>query len=289
MVTPRRIGDSTDTLGEGPVWCCETQALWWVDIKAPAVRRWEAATGSVQSWKMPEEAGSLALRAGGGVLVALKSGLFFLDPATGGITQAAPPHGEHRDMRFNDGRCDRQGRFWAGTMCDTDRGLRGHLYRFDAKRGMQAVLDGIAIPNGLCWSRDGTTMYFTDSPTRTIVAFAYDPASGALGERRVFATVEPPGIPDGAIIDAEGFMWSAEFGGGRITRYAPDGRVDRRVVLPVSQPTCCAFGGPDLATLFVTCARTELSAAALAAQPLAGALLAFEPGVRGLPDPRFAG
>jgi sugar lactone lactonase YvrE len=132
-------------------------------------------------------------------------------------------------------------------------------------------------------------MYFADSPTRTILAFAYDPATGALGERRVFARVAPPGIPDGAIVDAEGYMWSAEYGGGRITRYAPDGRVDRRLALPVSQPTCCAFGGPDLSTLFVTCARAGLSAATLAAEPLAGAVLAYEPGVRGLPEPCYAG
>jgi sugar lactone lactonase YvrE len=289
MDTPRRIGDATDILGEGPVWCPQAQALWWVDIKAPAVRRWDSATGAQRSWTMPEAVGSLALRRSGGVLVALKSGFFFLDPDTGGIAPAAARHGEDADMRFNDGRCDRQGRFWAGTMCDTDRPLPGHLYRLDPATGVRAVLHGIAIPNGLCWSPDGRTMYFTDSPTRTIVAFPYDPATGTLGERRVFATVEGPGIPDGAIVDADGYMWSAEFGGGRITRYAPDGRVNRRLPVPVSQPTCCAFGGADLSTLFVTCSRLGLSEAALAAEPLAGAVLAYEPGVRGLPEPRYAG
>jgi sugar lactone lactonase YvrE len=288
MDTPRRIGDATDILGEGPVWCPRAQALWWVDIQAPAVRRWQAATGAVRSWTMPEPVGSLALR-GGGLLVALKRGLAFLDTDTGALTPAAPPHGEDADMRFNDGRCDRQGRFWAGTMGEANPTPRGHLYRLDPATGVAAVLHGIAIPNGLCWSPDGRTMYFADSPTRTILAFAYDPATGALGERRVFARVAPPGIPDGAIVDAEGYMWSAEYGGGRITRYAPDGRVDRRLALPVSQPTCCAFGGPDLSTLFVTCARAGLSAATLAAEPLAGAVLAYEPGVRGLPEPCYAG
>ena len=281
MDTPRRIGDATDILGEGPVWCPRAQALWWVDIKAPAVRRWEAATGAVRSWPMPEPVGSLALRAGGGLLVALKRGLAFLDTDTGALTPAAPPHGEDADMRFNDGRCDRQGRFWAGTMGEADPTPRGHLYRLDPATGVAAVLHGIAIPNGLCWSPDGRTMYFADSPTRTILAFAYDPATGTPGERRVFAHVEAPGIPDGAIVDAEGYLWSAEYGGGRITRYAPDGRVDRRLALPVSQPTCCAFGGADLSTLFITSCRTSL-------EPLSGALLACEPGVRGLTEPRYA-
>jgi L-arabinonolactonase len=132
-------------------------------------------------------------------------------------------------------------------------------------------------------------MYFTDSPTRLIHAFAYDPATGEPGQRRVFAEVEGPGIPDGAIVDAEGYLWSAEFGAGRITRYAPDGRVDRRLALPVSQPTCCAFGGADLATLFITSSRAGLSPAELAAQPLAGVLLACEPGGRGLPEACYAG
>ncbi len=289
MDTPRRIGDAIDILGEGPVWCPQTQALWWVDIKAPAVRRWDSATDAVRSWTMPEDAGSLALRVGGGVLVALKSGFCFLDPDTGSVTPAAPPHGEEAMMRFNDGRCDRQGRFWAGTMDDVDCSFRGRLYRLDPSGDVRAVLEGIAIPNGLCWSPDGRTMYFTDSPTRTILAFAYDPTTGMPGERRVFATIDEPGIPDGAITDAEGYLWSAEFGNGRITRYAPDGRVDRRLVVPVSQPTCCAFGGADLTTLFVTCARVGLSEDVLARQPLAGAVLAYESGVRGLPEPRYAG
>ncbi|MDR3472191.1 MAG: SMP-30/gluconolactonase/LRE family protein [Devosia sp.] len=285
MDSPRRIGDTTDILGEGSVWCARGQALWWVDIQAPAVRRWEAATGEVRSWTMPEPVGSLALRTGDGLLVALKRGLAFLDTDTGAITPAAPPHGEDADMRFNDGRCDRQGRFWAGTMGEADPAPRGHLYRLDPVAGVAAVLHGLAIPNGLCWSPEGRTMYFTDSPTRTILAFAYDPTTGTPGERRVFARVEGPGIADGAIVDAEGHLWSAEYGAGRITRYAPDGRVDRRLALPVSKPTCCAFGGPDLSVLFVTSCSIGVSAA----EPLAGAVLAFEPGVRGLAEARYGG
>ena len=192
-------------------------------------------------------------------------------------------------MRCNDGKCDRQGRFWVGTMGDMRRTPRGHLYRLDPQAGLRRVLDGLTIPNGLCWSPDGRTMYFTDSPTRLIWAFPYDPATGTPGERRVFAQVDGSGVADGATVDAEGCLWSARHGGGRVTRYTPDGRIDREIALPVSQPSCCAFGGPDLGTLFVTTARNGLSADDLAKQPLAGAVLALEPGVRGLAEPRYAG
>jgi sugar lactone lactonase YvrE len=285
MEALRRIGEVTDMLGEGPFWCPDTEALWWVDIQAPAVRRWNAATGAVRSWAMPEQVGSLALRTRGGLVVALKRGLAFFDPSTGTVTPAAPPHGGDADLRFNDGRCDLQGRFWAGTMGDTDYSPRGKLYRLDPAGGVAAILHDIAIPNGLCWSPDGRTMYFADSLTRAIRAFDYDGATGTPSNPRTFATVAPPGIPDGAIVDAEGFMWSAEYGAGRVTRYAPDGTVERRLELPVSQPTCCAFGGPNLATLFITTSRAGLAAPT----PLDGALLACEPGPRGLPETRYAG
>jgi sugar lactone lactonase YvrE len=287
MATPRRIADTVDTLGESPVWCPADQALWWVDIEAPAVRRWNWRAGTTQSWPMPEAVGSLALRENGGLLVALRRGLAFFDPATGALTPAAPPHGG--DLRFNDGRCDRQGRFWAGTMGDPARPPRGVLWRLDPVGGPSAVLDRLAIPNGLCWSPDGRTMYFADSPTRTIWAFPHDPDTGALGERRVFAEIDLPGVPDGATVDAEGHVWSAEWGAGRVTRYAPSGHVVRRLAVPVTQPTSCAFGGPALSTLFVTTARTGLPTQVLAAEPLAGTVLAFDIGVAGLPEPRYRG
>ncbi|CAH2604764.1 6-deoxy-6-sulfogluconolactonase [Rhodovastum atsumiense] len=290
MDTPRRIGTTTDILGEGPVWCPRAQALWWVDIKGPAVRRWDAARDTTQSWSLPEAVGALALRGDGdGLLLALARGLAFFDPATGALSPAAEPHGGDADLRFNDGKCDRQGRFWAGTMGETRRTPRGRLFRLQPQTGAQPVLEGLTIPNGPCWSPDGRIFYLADSPTRTIQAFPYDPATGEIGPAACFARIEPPGVPDGATVDAGGYLWSAEHGGGRITRYAPDGRVDRRLELPVSQPTSCAFGGPDLATLFITSAREGLDAAALAAQPLAGAVLAVATGVRGLAEPRYAG
>jgi L-arabinonolactonase len=287
MVEVRRVGDVTDLLGEGPVWCPIEQALYWVDIPGAAVRRWRASDEKVTSWAMPESVGSLAL-CNGGILVALRGTISVFNPATGAFTAVGKPRDDGADMRFNDGKCDRQGRFWVGSMPDGVRAPRGRLYRHDPN-GTTAVLDGISIPNSLCWSPDGRTMYFADSIERTIWAFPYDPATGAIGERRVFVQTDASEVPDGGTVDAEGYVWSARFGGSRIVRHAPDGRVDRVLDLPASQITSCAFGGRDLGTLFITTARHRLNDEQRRAEPLAGALLAVEPGVRGLPEPRYAG
>jgi L-arabinonolactonase len=166
-------------------------------------------------------------------------------------------------------------------------GPPGRLYRLDG-RGMTTVLAGLTTPNSLCWSPDGTTMYFSDSPKRVIWAFPYDPATGEIGERRVFTEIEAPMVADGGTVDSEGFLWSANYHGWRVTRFAPDGKVDRVVELPAAQITCCAFGGPDLSTLFITSATQNLDPEALARQPMAGALLAVDVGVAGLPETPFA-
>jgi len=281
-------------LGEGPVWCPVEQCLWWVDIPGSTLHRYEPSSGWTGSWPMPQHAGSLALREAGGVLVALRSAVGLLDPATSALSLLDAPESDRPETRFNDGKCDRQGRFWVGTMRTEGepaaRQAEGALYRLDPDFRWHRVLDDITVPNGLAWSPDGETMYFADSPRRTIWAFPFDPATGALGPRRVFATVpEAAGFPDGATVDAAGYLWSAHFDGWRLTRYAPDGRVDRVVPLPVQRPTSCAFGGPDLDVLYVTSASMRLGFWARRAQPAAGGLLALAPGVRGLPEPRFAG
>ena len=286
MAELRRIGDTTDMLGEGPVWCPIEQGLYWVDITRPAVRRWHAGTGETTSWTMPEAVGSLALCTNGGILVALRSALSVFDPATGAIKPVAPPHGD-ADMRFNDGKCDRQGRFWVGTMAMGARAPRGRLYRLDATAGYDTVLEDVDIPNSLCWSPDGRTMYFADSVHRTIWAFPFDTATGAIGERRVFVTTDASEVPDGGTVDAEGYLWSARFGGSRVVRHAPDGSVDRVIEVPARQVTSCAFGGADLSTLFITSATHNMTDEQKAAHPLAGALLAVDVGVRGLPEPRY--
>jgi L-arabinonolactonase len=191
-------------------------------------------------------------------------------------------------MRFNDGKCDRQGRFWVGSMDDVGRGPVGTLYRFESGR-YTAVLEGIAVPNSLCWSPDGTIMYFADGIDPVIWAYPFDTATGTPGVRRVFARLpDATGIPDGATVDAQGFLWSAHYGGSMVTRYAPDGRVDRVINVPVTQPTSCAFAGPDLDTLIITTASQRLSPEALRSQPLAGALLSIRTGARGCPEPQYA-
>ncbi len=288
MIDMQRVGEQTDVLGEGPVWDVQEQLLYWVDIRKPAVRRYCRSNRIVTTWAMPEMVGSLAVRNQGGLLLALKSALAFFDPQSGTIERVAFPEAGRPGQRFNDGKCDRQGRFWAGSMNDTARQPDGTLYRFD-RSGCIAVESGITIPNSLCWSPDGRTMYFSDSWTRTIGAYDFDPATGQVANKRPFATTAAPAIPDGATIDAEGCLWCAEYDGWRITRFAPDGRRMRSIELPLQRPTSCMFGGPDLGTLFVTSATQKLSPEELARQPLAGALLAMDVGVRGLPESRFAG
>ncbi len=287
MADIRRIGTTTDLLGEGPLWCPRERALYWVDIRGRWLRRWAERGGQVTSWPMPEEIGSIAIAEQGGVLLALKSGIAIFEPMTASFRKLAdlPDHG--KSLRCNDGKCDRQGRFWVGTMEMAEIGKTGKLYRLD-DRGCAVMLRDVEIPNSLAWSPDGATMYWADSMQRKIWAFPYDTATGTHGERRVFAEVAAPAVPDGATVDAEGHLWSAHYNGGRVVRYAPDGTIDRVVDLPATQITSCAFGGANLTTLFVTSATQNLCAEAIAAQPLAGALFAIEVGVNGMREPRYA-
>jgi sugar lactone lactonase YvrE len=285
----RRIGDTIDILGEGPVWDVQEQAFYWLDIRGCLVRRYDWSSGRTQSWTLPEMVGSLAIRERGGLLLAMRSSISFFDPATGALERVAAPEAGRENMRFNDGKCDRQGRFWSGTMNDLVREPSGTLYRLDPQRGCVAQFNGLRTPNSLAWSPDGRIMYFADSRSQVIHAYPYEPATGELGAPRVFHTVEPPAIPDGATVDAEGFVWSALYGGSRVVRIAPDGRVDRTIELPVEQPTSCQFAGPNLDVLFITTARQRLTQEQLAQQPLAGALLAADVGVRGLPETRYRG
>jgi sugar lactone lactonase YvrE len=277
-----------DRLGECPLWDEREAMLWWVDSRWPAVKRLDPATGAVMMLVLPEIVGSIALREAGGLLAATKSGIHFLDPAGGALEAKADPEGHLPDNRFNDGRCDRAGRFWAGTMSDVNRDPVGSLYRFDAGFGCTKLRNAIIIPNSLAFSPDGRTMYFADTNRYTIWAYDYDPASGAATRERVFADTGR-GRPDGSCVDADGCLWNADYGASRLVRYTPAGKVDRAVDLPVTNPTCCCFGGADLGTLYVTTATQRLTPEELARQPLAGSLLALRPGAQGLPEGRFAG
>lgn len=271
-----------DRLGESPVWDEREQLLWWVDVKAPALRR--RAGGVVTSFPLPQPVGSIALRARGGLLAALKTGVHIWEDAKLRVF-ANPPIGSHR---FNDGRCDRAGRFWVGTMDDATHGPTGQLYRVSPDARCESKRSSISVPNSLCWSPDGRTMYFADSARRTIWAFDYDAAAGEMSNERVFATTQL-GYPDGSCVDADGCLWNAEYAGSRVVRYTPQGKVDRVIAMPVKQPTCCCFGDPRLDTLYITSASQELTSAQLAEQPLAGGLFALRPGSTGLPEACFAG
>ena len=278
-----------DLLGECPLWDERDQSLWWVDSRAPALRHWSPGTPTAVSFALPEVLGSIALRAGGGLLAATRSGLHSFDPASGVLVALVDPESHLPDNRFNDGRCDRRGRFIAGSMSDLSREPSGALYRFDPDGSCSRLLDGIIVPNSLAFSPDGRTLYFADTWRERIFAFDYDPDNGAISRQRVFAnTTGHQGRPDGSCVDAEGYLWNCEYGGWRVLRYAPDGRIDGAIPVPVANPTCCCFGGPDLRTLYITSATQRLTAAQLAEQPLAGSLFAVRPGVAGLAESRFA-
>ena len=290
MVEVECVLGCQNRLGEGPIWCTNEQALWWVDIVAPAVHRLHPASGEHRSWPMPEPVGSLSVREGGGLVVALARGFAAFDPETGALEMINPCEADLPENRFNDGRCDRAGRFWAGSLPYDESTPRGALWRLEPDHTAHRVLAGITVPNGLCFSPDDRTMYFTDSPTRRIMAYDFDLATGMPSNPRPFAEVpQTAGWPDGAIVDAEGFVWSCEWDGARVVRYAPDGTVDRVVAMPVPRPTCAAFGGPALDILYITSASDRLGEAERARWPLSGNLFAIDARVRGLPDPRYKG
>ncbi len=246
MSAPECVVAARAELGEGAVWCSLRNVLWWVDINAPALHRFDPASGDDCAWLMPEPVGCMGLGADARVVVALASGLAWFDPASERVEMFLPIEADQPATRLNDGRCDRQGRLWVGSMARKGGEPIGTLYRCDA-RSPVAVLNHIRVPNCTAFSPDGSTMYFTDTPTNRIRAFDVEPASGEISNAREFATVpEADGHPDGATVDAEGGLWVAHWDGWRVSRFHEDGRLDRSIRLPVPRPTCCAFGGEDL-------------------------------------------
>jgi len=275
-----------NTLGEGPIWDPAAKRLYWFDIKQSRLHWGDTTSGETDFRQLPTRASAAAIRAGGGLLLATERGLEDFDLSTGELSlrwklEAA------RGFRSNDGKIDVSGRFWWGTMDDHHGERPGVLYRYDPDGSCTQVVDGIHIVNTVSCSPDGRTYYLADSRKGVIWAYDMDEAGG-LSSRRDFARPDK-GAPDGSAVDAEGYLWNAQWGAWRIVRYAPDGSVDRIVEMPVEQPSSCAFGGPDMTTLYVTTAREYLSPEALEAQPLAGSVLAFEAGVKGLALPAFEG
>jgi L-arabinonolactonase len=279
-----------DSLGEGPLWDVAEQRLYWIDSYAPAVHRCDPKGGDKRTWRLPEPVGSMALRAGGGAVVSLRSGFHFLDFETGAVTRINETQPGELRPRLNDGKVDRQGRFVAGSMDFEERDSVGKLFRLDPDLTLTTLDTGIICSNGPCWSPDGRTLYFADTTRRVIYAYDYEPETGNVRSRRVFTSFEKlRGLPDGATVDAEGYVWSCEVYSGRLIRFDPLGVVDRIVGLPVQSTTSLIFGGADLDIAYVTSMARPMGNE-YHREREAGCLFAVHGlGVRGLPEPRFAG
>ena len=295
IIKAELVFDARNGTGESPVWHGAEQALYWVDIPARTLCRWMPATGESQSWLAPEMLACVAPMAGSSRWIAgAESGIFQLelqDEGQLGFESLAPVSHALPGMRFNDGRCDRQGRFLAGTMLmNMAAGASvGCIYSYQKNTGLTWLLDGFITPNGMAFSPDGRTMYLSDShpSMQSVWAFDYDIETGTPSNRRLFIDMKPlPGRPDGAAVDADGCYWICGNDAGLILRFTPDGKLDRSLAVPVRKPAMCAFGGAGLDTLFVTSIR--LDGIDLSDQPLAGGVFALRPGVRGLPEPVFS-
>ena len=279
-----------DLLGETPLWCERTQSLWWLDIDGGRVQRFHPASGRHDVFGFPQRyVGTLALtQRTGELLLGIDAALYRFDIATGTTTLLCEVEPASLDTRLNDGRCDAQGRFWVGSMDNQLHRPVGSFYRVDADVTVQHQFGDVIVSNTVAFSPHGDTLYVSDTRRYTTWQCTLDAASGTLGPRRIFQDHSATRVrPDGACVDAEGFIWNAHFAAGRVVRYAPDGREDRVVALPTTNPTCVCLGGPELRTLYITTARKFLDRATLLREPLAGSLLAIEVDVSGLPEQRF--
>lgn len=285
--------DARARVGEGTMWDERAGRLWWVDIDAGTLHCFDPETGADRAFTMPSRIGCFVFREAGGHVVALENGFAFFDPASGLLQAIVDPEPDLPNNRFNDGTPDPAGRFVAGTMPMGDRLPVASIWRLAPDRSVTRLVDGLTVTNGMAFSPDGGTFYWSDSErsVQTIWQAAYAADSGALGEPRVFATTfDLAGRPDGGTIDADGCYWMAGVGGWQLVRFTPAGKVDRVIEMPVEKPTKIAFGGADLGTLYVTTIGSGLAPGSEARQPQAGGLFALRvPGVQGLPVWRFAG
>lgn len=289
-----RLWHSQDRVGEGPLWDAAEQALYWVDIEQNVFHRLYLGgekAGQAQTFGAGVMVGAVALREAGGLLLATQRGLGRWDDPTSPITWLVNPEQNKPNNRFNDGKVDSRGRFWAGTMSlnPDPNDPQGSLYRFDPDGSVHVMETNLTISNGLGWSPDNKLFYLTDSPKHVIYVYDYDEATGALANRRVFVqTPEDEGVPDGLAIDSEGCIWSARWGGWKISRFTPDGKLEREIKMPVENPSSCAFGGPDMDELFITSAWSGMNSEQRANQPQAGDVFRLKAGVRGLEVARAA-
>lgn len=277
-------------LGESPIWSIDEQALYWVDIKNPMIYRLDPTSGEVKNWRVQTEIGSIGFAGEGRLIAGTRMGFAYINLADGTFEELEDPEGDGRmnAVRMNDGKVDRQGRFWCGTMEDPGFSEVGSLYRFDPDHSVHKMEGPVQISNAICWSPDDTVMYFADSLKRTIWAYDFDSTAGTIENRRTFLEVaDGDGVPDGATVDTDGFVWVAHMRGGVVKRYDPTGKLERAIQFPVSLTSCPAFGGADLSTLFVTTASSRFEPADFEREPDAGALFAVETDATGIPEPVF--
>ncbi|PZF75404.1 SMP-30/gluconolactonase/LRE family protein [Aestuariivirga litoralis] len=289
-LTPRIVAQTRDRLGESPLWHQAEQAIYWTDLYGPILHRL-GRDGRIESWTIPGTSfiGSFVFASGGRVMLAIDTGLALFEPGSGRITPFADPNAAREGVIYNDSKIDRQGRLWVGTLDLAEAEPRGMLYCVDAEGNARLGDGGFTVCNGPAFSPDGGVLYFSDSVGRRLLAYDLAPGTPVLRNRRVFAALGPDdGIPDGLTVDAEGGLWCAHYGAGRLTRFAPDGTVLMVIDLPCPIVTSMGFGGPDMTTLYVTTGWSPGVTRAEDETGPGGALLAFDTGIRGLPEPVFA-
>jgi sugar lactone lactonase YvrE len=288
MLMIYKFSETQFELGEGPCWSADRQSLYWVDIFGKAICRKALYGSETASWPVPERVGCVVEWRDARLLVALASGIYVLDLAFGTLKLLVNPEPERPANRLNDGKCDPAGRLWVGSTRDDEDGFFAALHRLDKDGTIHRMVDRVGCSNGLGWSPDSRTMYFTDTSLSRIDAFDFDLETGSIENRRVFVEdSESAGIPDGLAVDADGGVWSARWDGGCIVRYDSEGLIERVVKLPVRRPTSCAFGGEHLDRLFVTSVTYGISEGERT--PETGHVLSLDPQVVGLPTYRFAG
>ena len=288
MADAVNVLSSQNVVGEGPLWNEDEGALYWVDINGKTINRLYTSSGRHDVFHVDVQVSVVAFRESGGLIAAASNGFSFWDPKTNRLEFIADPEEDKPEARFNDGKVDRRGRFWAGTM--TFEGATSSLYCIGADKVVHKMETGITISNGLGWSPDNKIMYFADSLKYVIYAYDFDIETGAIANRRDYVKVtEDYGIPDGLTVDSEGYVWCAYYAGWKVTRFDPSGNIDMEIHVPVSQPTSCIFGGANYDKLYVTSANNGLDAAAMKEQPQAGDLFVIDTGIKGLPEPKFVG
>ncbi|HEY1384712.1 MAG TPA: SMP-30/gluconolactonase/LRE family protein [Dongiaceae bacterium] len=294
----RCIYEARSALSESALWSPKEKALYWLDQMRPEIHRLDPATGKdvKLDLDLPPQLGGLVLHKNGGLALAAADGITLLSPDMTRRRTLVNPIVGSPNISFNDAKCDRQGRLWAGTTDRMETNPLGKLYRIDPDGTATCFAEGFICSNGPSFSPDGRIMYHTCSSERVINAYDVDPRTGEASNRRVFATIDPSaGVPDGSTVDAEGYLWSTHWNGSRVTRYAPDGRIDDEIPIPVKRVTSCAFGGENMDILFVTTASIELvegrwvymDQAGFDAAPMTGGIFAIDVGIKGLPEPAF--